>query len=210
MIDTALSSPNPWLKGIDRERLEREGHIRLNFTNQSEHFLPFANGNFPTRSGKAELYSEKLKDQGLDPVVQFTPPSESRHSTRAKAFPLELLARKADNFLNTTFSNLPTGQEMEETGVLEMHPADAHSRRVKNDDRVRVFNSRGEIFLTARVDGKVQEGVVSARLHWAKLSAGNININVLTGEKLTDIGNAATFYSTLVEVEAAARTSATN
>ena len=66
---------------------------------------------------------------------------------------------------------------------------------------MRVFNSRGEIFLTARVDGKVPRGIVSARLHWAKLSPGNININVLTGEQLSDLGNAATFYSTLVEVE---------
>ena len=31
MIDTALDSSNPWLKGITRERLEREKHIRLNF-----------------------------------------------------------------------------------------------------------------------------------------------------------------------------------
>ena len=31
MIDQALESPNPWLQGITRERLEKEGHIRLNF-----------------------------------------------------------------------------------------------------------------------------------------------------------------------------------
>src|SRR5712692_2802244 len=31
MMDVALASANPWLKGIDRERLEREGHVRLNF-----------------------------------------------------------------------------------------------------------------------------------------------------------------------------------
>jgi hypothetical protein len=53
------------------------------------------------------------------------------------------------------------------------------------------------------VDDAVQAGVVSARLHWAKLSAGSRNINVLTSEKLTDLGNSATFYSVLVEVELA-------
>ena len=218
MIDTALSSPNPWLKGIDRERLEIEGHVRLNFENQfsvpgtqfSGYFLPFAKGNFPTRSGKAELYSEALKAKGLDPVVEFTPPSESRHSVMAKTYPLELLARKADNFLNTTFSNLPAVQNMEESGLLEMHPADAQVRGITEGDSVRVFNSRGEIFLTARVDGKVPRGIVSARLHWAKLSPGNININVLTGEQLSDLGNAATFYSTLVEVEPSVLTARPN
>src|SRR3989441_5105844 len=31
MMDVALASDNPWLKGIDRERLVRAGHVRLNF-----------------------------------------------------------------------------------------------------------------------------------------------------------------------------------
>ena len=55
--------------------------------------------------------------------------------------------------------------------------------------------------MKARVDGAVQPGVVSARLNWAKLSPGFRNINVLTSEKLSDLGNSATFYSVLVEVE---------
>jgi molybdopterin guanine dinucleotide-containing S/N-oxide reductase-like protein len=219
MIDAALETDHPWLKGIDRERLEREGHVRLNFekaelcsagqpgaavpaqarTNAA--FLPFARGNFFTASGKAELYSESLEAQGLDPVLHFEPPGESRHSEQAKAFPLELLARKADNFLNSTFSNLPTIQEMEEPGLLEMNASDAWTRGIADGDRVRIFNRRGDILLKAKVDGVVQPGVVSARLDWAKLGPQGRNINVLTSEKLTDLGNSATFYSVLVEVE---------
>jgi anaerobic selenocysteine-containing dehydrogenase len=219
MIDTALASDNPWLAGIDRSRLESEDHIRLNFGGNSpasgfdprltgqnpadpmEPFLPFAKGNFPTSSGKAELYSESLKAQGLDPVVQFTPPAESRHSPGVKAFPLELLARKADNFLNSSFSNLPTIQSMEQVGLLEMNAVDARSRGIAGGDTVRVFNRRGEMFLTAKVNGAVQPGVLGAKLYWAKLTAQQQNINVLTSEKLSDMGNSATFYSVLVEVE---------
>src|SRR5580693_7678227 len=219
MIDAALDTDHPWLHGIDRERLEREGQVRLNFEKaelrsrgQSEAvvptqaitdapFLPFAQGNFATSSGKAELYSESLKAQGLDPVVHFEPPNESRHSEQAKVFPLELLARKADNYLNSTFSNLPIIQEMEEAGLLEMNAVDARTRGIADGDRVRVFNPRGDILLRARVDGAVQPGVVCAQLSWAKLNPEGRNINVLTSEKLTDLGNSATFYSVLVEVE---------
>jgi hypothetical protein len=43
--------------------------------------------------------------------------------------------------------------------------------------------------------------VVAARLNWAKLSGQGCNINVLTSERLNDLGAGATFYSTLVEVE---------
>jgi molybdopterin guanine dinucleotide-containing S/N-oxide reductase-like protein len=216
MIDQALDSPNPWLKGITRERLEKEGHIRLNFEGRSvapqdsrgrlslhetTPFLPFAQGKFRTPGGKALLYNEALKEQGLDPVAAFIPPDESRHTAKARAFPLELLARKADNFLNSTFTNLPSVQAMEETGLLEMSPADANRRGIRDGDRVKVFNQRGEIELKAKVDGAVSPGVVAAKLNWAKLTPGNRNINVLTSEKLTDLGNSATFYSVLVEVE---------
>jgi molybdopterin guanine dinucleotide-containing S/N-oxide reductase-like protein len=215
MMDVALASKHPWLAGIDRGRLEREGHVRLNFEgrlssdssqfsvpgSQPDFFLPFAKGNFPTRSGKAELYNESLKAQGLDPVVEFTPPTESRHSDKAKAFPLELLARKSDNFLNSTFSNVPSVQRMEEMGLLEMSQVDARARGIAEGDTVRVFNHRGDLMLKARVDGAVQPGVVCARLSWAKLTGGGRNVNVLTSEKLTDLGNSATFYSVLVEVE---------
>ena len=205
MIDQALDSPNPWLEGLTRERLETEGHVRLNVDphERSRHdpFLPFAHGNFRTPSGKALLYNEALKAQGLDPVGAFVPPSESRHAAQAKKFPLELLARKADNFLNTTFTNIASVQKMEQPGLLEMSAADAELRGIRDGDQVRVFNSRGEIRLKAKVNGAVAPGVVAAKLNWAKLTPGGQNINVLTSEKLTDLGNSATFYSVLVEVE---------
>ena len=216
MIDGALDSSNPWLKGIARERLEAENQVRLNFAMQprsstsadkgglandpKKAFLPFAHGGFRTPSGKAEFYSEEIKALGLDPVVEFKPPTESRHGSRSQ-FPLELLSRKADNFLNSTFSNLPSVQSFEDTNLLEMNAADARARGVADGDQVRVFNSRGEIVLKARVDGAVRPGVVSANLNWAKLTPGLKNINVLTSEKLSDLGNSATFYSVLVEVE---------
>ena len=215
MIDTALSSPNPWLKGIDRARLEREGHVRLNFDGQdarvidaeSAPFLPFAEGGFQTPSGKAELYNDALRAQGLDPVAEFVPPEESRQGAQARELPLELLARKADNFLNSTFSNVASVQEMEEPGLLEIHADDASPRGIREGDPVRVFNRRGELRLRARVNGAVQPGVVAAALNWAKLTPGGSNINTLTSEKLTDMGNSATFYSVLVEVELAKPTS---
>ena len=113
-------------------------------------FCRLLRGNFATASGKAEFYSEGLKAQGLDPVVAFTPPGESRNGTGSKAagFPLELLARKADNHLNSSFANVPSVREMEPgMAELEMHARDAEARGVKNGDQVRAFNLRGEIVL---------------------------------------------------------------
>ena len=222
MIDRALASGVPQLKGITRERLEHDPHVRLNLNGDGngKPWLTFANG-FATPNGKARLYNEDLIPLGMDPVASFIPPEESRNNPAETRYPLELLARKADNFLNSTFVNLPTHQKMEpHQDELEITTRDAEARGIVDGDRVRVFNDRGEIFLRARVEGPsgpataengrhsaVQPGVVGARLGWAKLSPGGLNINVLTSARLTDLGGGATFYSTLVEVERAAATS---
>jgi len=208
MIDLALSSGVPQLAGITRERLESEPQVRLNLhgDGSDKPWLPFANG-FPTPSGRARLYDGDLIASLMDPVAEFLPPEESRHTDMAKRFPLELLARKADNFLNSTFVNLPSLQKMERQHDLEMSQRDAESRGVKDGDRVRVFNERGEVFLNAHVNSAVSPGVVGAKLSWAKLSAGGVNINVLTSARLADLGGGATFYSTLVEVERVPETS---
>jgi molybdopterin guanine dinucleotide-containing S/N-oxide reductase-like protein len=209
MIDATLTKAenqympsgwDKWLDGITRERLEQEGHVRLN-VGEGE-FLPFAQGGFATASGKAELYSEKLAAQGLDPVVSFVAPEESRLSEGAKQFPLELLSRKADNFLNSSFSNIPSLQKMEHPELLEISAADADPRKIHEGDWVRVFNHRGEVRLRAHVNGAVQPGVVAARLNAARFAPDGNSINALTSETLTDIGGGATFYSCLVQVEA--------
>jgi len=194
LIDQALDTDHPWFAGITRERLEREGHIALQLpVNESGDVLPFSTAEwFQTASGRGELV----------PVPVFTAPAESRAHAAGGAYPLEFLPRKADNYMNSTFANIPLHQRMESrtAGVLEMHGTDAAARAIATGDEVEVFNDRGSVALKALVNAQVSAGVVAARLDWNKLSAGGANVNALTSETLTDIGGGATFYSTLVEV----------
>jgi len=196
LIEQALETEHPWFAGVTKERLEREGHVPLALP-QNEHgeVLPFSTrGWFRTPSGRGEL----------TPVPRWHAPHESRSGVAASEgkYPLEFLPRKADNYMNSTFANLPGHQQMERrtAGVLEMHPVDATARGIVSGDAVNVWNSRGQIALTARVGVAIAEGVVAARLDWHKLSEDGANVNALTSERLTDIGGGATFYSTLVEV----------
>jgi anaerobic selenocysteine-containing dehydrogenase len=195
LIDQALGSTNPWFSGITRERLEREGHVSLALpVNEAGVTLPFSTPEwFRTPSGKGELV----------PVPVFAAPTESR--ANAKQYPLEFLPRKADNYMNSTFANIPMHQRMESktAGILEMHASDAVPRGISSGDEVEVFNDRGRVTLRAHVNGHVVAGVVAARLDWNKLSRDGANVNALTSERLTDIGGGATFYSTLVEVQKA-------
>jgi anaerobic selenocysteine-containing dehydrogenase len=192
LVAQALESEHPYFAGVTKERLEREGHVALALpVDERGESLPFSTAAwFGTASGRGELV----------PVPVWVAPMESRG--KSEEFPLEFLPRKADNFMNTTFANLPGHQQMERrtAGVLEMHTSDATARGVATGDSVRVWNGRGRITLTARVGETVGAGVVAARLDWQKLSQDGANVNALTSERLTDIGGGATFYSTLVEV----------
>lgn len=192
LIAQALDVEHPYLAGVTKQRLEREGHVRLALpVNEAGETLPFSTAAwFRTASGKGELV----------PVPQFVAPVESRANSRL--YPLEFLPRKADNFMNTTFANLPTHQQMERRteGVLEMHATDAAARGLVSGDKIEVWNDRGRMQLRAQISERVAPGVVASRLDWQKLSADGANVNALTSQRLTDLGGGATFYSTLVEV----------
>jgi anaerobic selenocysteine-containing dehydrogenase len=197
-------SANTNMEHITLEELQERGHVPLAFHRDPEDapFRPYTSGPLPTPSGKVEFYSESLAAAGLDPLPAFIAPIESRWSDAAKQFPLELLPRKSDNYMNSTFANLPGHRKMEARSEnrLEIHPDDAQSRGLSDGDPVRVFNDRGSVHLNAMLNPALPAGVVAARLDWAKLHPGAANINALTSERLTDIGGGATFYSTLVEV----------
>ncbi|MFP5276809.1 MAG: molybdopterin-dependent oxidoreductase [Acidobacteriota bacterium] len=200
-LDDHGHSTNPGMENIRIDDLQARGHIPLAF--QTEDFRPFACGPVPTPSGKIEFYSESLAAAGLDPLPGFVPPAESRWSQNAKRYPLELLPRKNDNYVNSTFANLPGHRKMEArtSQRIEMHPQDAAARSIAEGETVRVYNDRGSLTLTAMLNPSLPAGVVAARLDWAKFHPGAANVNVLTSERLTDLGGGPTFYSTLVEVE---------
>jgi anaerobic selenocysteine-containing dehydrogenase len=200
-------STNPGMEHITVDELKTKGHVPLGFHREpeSEPFQPYVAGALPTPSGKVEFFSEALDARGQDPLPGFVPPAESRWGAKAKRFPLELLGRKNDNYMNSTFANLDGHRKMEarKLGKLEMHPVDAAARGIADGDRVRIFNDRGELSLTALLTESLPAGVVAGRLDWAKFHPEAVNVNALTSERLTDIGQAPTFYSVLVEVEKA-------
>jgi anaerobic selenocysteine-containing dehydrogenase len=208
MIDQALESASPWMGGLSREQLEEEDFVRLKFPQEQDggHFQPFVTADwFPTPSGKAEFFSETMAAQGLDPLPAYVQPVESRSSELAAQYPLEMLARKADNYMNSSFGNVAGHRAMESahSGTLEMHPVDAEPRQIHDGDPVEVFNQRGKILLRAKVLATAPAGVVTSRLGWNKLSGDGQGVNVLTSETLTDFGGGPTFYSTLVQVRLA-------
>jgi anaerobic selenocysteine-containing dehydrogenase len=191
MIREALSSGSKFLDGITLERLEAERSIRLNVGEGP--FLPHAEGGFGTASGKCEFDAAAL---------EYTPPLESRQGDKAlrARYPLELVSSKNDNSMNSTFGNRPATDA--ETDRAQIHTDDARARGIQNGDVVRVFNDRGSVRLKAQVGSYVGQGVIRIpSVRWPKHAPDRQGVNVLTPERLTDIGDGAVFFSCLVEAE---------
>jgi anaerobic selenocysteine-containing dehydrogenase len=190
-------------RGIDWDRLKQDGWQRLNVPTA---YAPFANGGFPTRSGKCEFWSETLAAQGQDPLPAYVPPRESAASNPelAMRYPLGFISPPARNFLNSSFSQLPAFLDEEKTPQLDIHPDDAGPRSIATGTPVRIFNDRGSLLAAARVTDRARQGVVVApSIWWRKLAPGGENANAVTSQALTDLGRAPTFYDCLVEVQPA-------
>ncbi len=193
MIRALLGSGHPFLDGITLERLDREHSVRLNVSESGAPFLPFAEGKFGTASGKCEFGAESL---------DYTPPVESRlgDTELRKQYPLEMVSSKNDDSMNSTFGFRPAVDR--QTSVAQMHPDDANARGIQPGDRVRAFNDRGSLLLTAEIDGVVGRGVVRIpSVRWGKLAEDRRSVNALTSDRLTDIGGGPAFYNCLIEVE---------
>ncbi len=162
---------------------------------------PFAQGQFPTPSGKCEFFSARLAAQGLDGLPDYLPNYETPGTSAA--YPLAMISPPARNFLNSSFVNVQSLRDIEGEPLLEMHAADAAARGLTDGATVRVFNPRGAHHCRLVVSARARQGVVHGLgVWWRKFGLDGTNVNQLTSQHLTDLGRAPTFYDCLVEVAA--------
>ena len=187
---------------VDYALLESQGFATLAGPD-----APFAEGNFPTPSGRCEFFSARLAAQGMDGLPDHVPNHELQ-GTSAR-YPLAMISPPARNFLNSTFVNVKSLRTIEGRPLLEMHPDDAAARGIADGSTVRVFNDRGSYECHAEVSTRARPGVVNGLgIWWRKLGLNGTNVNEVTSQALTDLGRAPTFYDCLVEVEASATAAA--
>ena len=160
---------------------------------------PFAQGGFPTPSGRCEFFSPRLAAMGQDGLPDHIANYEV--PVKTDRFPLAMISPPARNFLNSSFVNVTSLRAVEVEPVLEMHTDDALARGISSGDVVKVFNDRGEYHCKAKVSRRARSGVVHGLgIWWRKFGLNGTNVNQLTSQHLTDIGRAPVFYDCAVQV----------
>lgn len=178
IVKSAFDSDHPYLEGIDFDYMQKNGWARYKIP---EPFLPHAEGNFGTASGKCEFISQS---SGL-PAYK-----EVAYTEVEKAdYPLQLLTIKnTKGFHNSSHANVKHLREKEGRLWLDIHPEDANARNIQNGDELMAFNQRGKVLLEAKVTERIRPGVVCMpHGYWPSMVKGGQASNNLTDDRLTDI-----------------------
>ena len=194
IANDAMDWSHKKLAGHNLQSLRQAGWLRMDIAD-----APFANGGFPTPSGKCEFYSERLKALGADPLPNYIARSEEPTAQ----YPLSCISPPARNFMNSTFGNIEKLHGKDAQPECLIHPSDALARGIIHGELVTVFNDRGRFVAQADVSDRTRKGVISAwGIWWHKLAPGGRNVNAVTSQALTDMGRGPTFYDCAVEVSA--------
>ncbi|HEU5016151.1 MAG TPA: molybdopterin oxidoreductase family protein [Roseiflexaceae bacterium] len=216
----ATRAKSPLLEGVTLERLQTEGTVPLHFAPDAH--VPFADGYFPTPSGKVELRCDAMREHGLDPLPDYAPPAEFRvmsdelrveddsgdevvnSKLKTQNSKLILLSGASHHFVSSSMANLPSLNAKEGAPFIEINSGDAAARGIHDGDEVIVENERGSCQLRAVVTDDVPPGVaVAPKGRWGQLSPDRRNINWTTSDALGDLAGQSTFHSNLVEIRRA-------
>ncbi|MCU0285146.1 MAG: molybdopterin-dependent oxidoreductase [Acidobacteria bacterium] len=179
--------------GVSLQRL-REGPVLAPGMQE----VAFSDFIFPTPSGKIELYSEEAaKRWGLDPLPVYKEPVESvRDALTSPKYPLYFMTPNTKNRTHSQFNNLKLIRQFSPKPFAVMNPEDAVQRDIKNNDRVRIFNDRGQLEVEVRIDFSMKRGCICMTNGWWITDGGTVNF--LSSGRETDMGYGAAFHDTLV------------
>ena len=119
--------------------------------------------------------------------------------------PFRLVTAPARNFLNTSFTEMPSSRRRERRPTVQMHPDDADRLGIVDGAKVRLGNARGEVVLHAQIAEGLQPGVLCAESIWpSEAFDGGIGINALTSDDPGPPGGGAVFHDTAVWLRAEA------
>ncbi len=115
------------------------------------------------------------------------------------AHPLRLVAGPARNFLNSSFTETPTGRKREDRPTVKVHPVDASEVGAADGALVAIGNDRGEVVLHAEVTDRVRPGVLVVESIWPSQDfVEGRGINTLTAAEWVAPSGGAAFHDTSV------------
>jgi anaerobic selenocysteine-containing dehydrogenase len=190
LVRTAFVGATGPVAGIDPDALRATGPMKID---------PYPDGQrFKTPSGKLEFYSETLAAQGLSPLPDWH--EDDEETALGRRWPLRLLTAPGYFQSHTAFTGNRALRRREGAPVVVLHPADAERRGLRSDEGVELYNERGSVGMRLRISDEVAPGVALVPGQRPAGEALSGTINLLCGDRLSDLGEGATYQSTFLDV----------
>ncbi|MCK7530946.1 MAG: hypothetical protein MZV63_07810 [Marinilabiliales bacterium] len=151
---------------------------------------------FNTPSGRIELWSDRAVTLwGVNPLPAYEP----LHDNGEAHLPFRLMTPNIASRIHSQFGNLEVIKSVIEEPSWEISVADGRRLELKSGDRIRVFNSLGEVTGMVKVTHRVRNGsIVFPNGIWLSEGGG---VNRLIPPQETDMGHGAAFHNARVDIE---------
>ena len=156
------------------------------------------------KEGKAILLDQPdvMDFQTEDKKLHLQPMIDDYTPLKDQSYPLRLVMVHSPWTLNSNFSYRQQLVEKRGPLTLRIHPKDALVRQIADGEICQAYNSYGRITVQIICDSGLLSGTAIAEGVYQKdLTFGDGNFNSLTGEELTDGGNASPFNTYTIEIE---------
>jgi anaerobic selenocysteine-containing dehydrogenase len=181
----AMGEKFPEYRGMDFETLKQVGYLVPDRT-----YYNYKTKGFATPSGKFELYSQRLKDGGGDPLPYWKEDRETPVSQPklAKEFPLVLTTgRRSQPYFISNGRQIKSLRKQYPFPLVSLHPDTAAQFGIQDGDWVWIESPRGRITQKAMLVPELDPRVVNCEMGWWYPEAGapyygwdESNVNLLT------------------------------
>ena len=163
---------------------------------------------FPTKSGKIEIFSEKVYrtefKEFVPAIPRYVPPVEGPQDPLTEKYPLQLTGWHTKRRCHSIHDNNQAMHKIDPQ-MLWMNPVDAAARNLQDGDLAEVFNDRGRIRMPVRVTDRIMPGVTAiSQGAWYRPDENGTDtagsINVLTSLHPTPYARGNGQHTNLVEV----------
>jgi len=164
--------------GLDYKEFCQKGMIKGDME-----YYKYKKKGFKTPSGKVELYSSIMEEQGFEPL-----PTAAFRKEPDETYPLLMINSKPRNFFHSAYRNIESLRNRQDAARLRLHPETASMHNIAEGDTVAVITSNGRIQLKAVITDSLHPDVVMADYGWWFPEQGidqlfawrKSNINILT------------------------------
>jgi anaerobic selenocysteine-containing dehydrogenase len=158
----------------------------------------FADGRYPTPSGRIEIASKRAEADGFSriPLARADPPPAPGR--------LRLLSPASAWTLNDSYGNDPVARSHAGAQVVTLNPADAATRGLRDGDMALLRSEAGELLAPVSTSADVPVSVALVyKGYWPKLQHGGANVNILNPGHKSDMAESSAVHGIEVTVDAA-------